>query len=159
MQKLSTCLWFNNNAEEAVQFYTGIFKDSKVKLTTRYGESGSNASGQPAGSVMTIVFELAGQEYLALNGGPTFQFTPAISIIVTCDTQEEIDHYWHSLTSGGQEVQCGWLTDKFGLSWQIVPKALEEMMRGDLKKSERVMAALMKMVKLDLATLKQAYEQ
>lgn len=159
MQKLSTCLWFNNDAEEAVQFYTSIFKDSKVKHTTHYGDSSSNASGQPAGSVMTIVFEIAGQEYLALNGGPMFQFSPAMSIIVTCDTQDEIDYYWSHLAAGGQEVQCGWLTDKFGLSWQVVPKAVEEMMLGDPKKSERMMAALMEMVKLDLATLKKAYEE
>lgn len=160
MQKLSTCLWFNNNAEEAVNFYTSIFKDSKIKLTTHYGEFSANASGQPKGAIMTIVFELAGQEYMALNGGPTFQFSPAISMMVNCDNQEELDYYWNSLSAGGQEVECGWLTDKFGLSWQIVPKALGEMMQSkDPKKIERVMTALLKMVKLDEATLKRAYDE
>ncbi len=158
MQKLSTCLWFNNNAEEAVNFYTSIFKDSKIKATTRYGEISSVESGQEKGSIMTISFELAGQDYLALNGGSIYAFTPAVSIIVTCDTQEEIDYYWKSLSAGGQEVQCGWLTDKFGLSWQIVPTAVYEMMNeGDPKKSDRMMSALINMVKLDLAALKKAY--
>jgi len=160
MPKLSTCLWFNNNAEEAVNFYTSIFKDSKIKQTTRYSESSANESGQPKGSIMTIVFEIGGQEYLALNGGPTFSFSPAFSIIVHVDTQEELDYYWNSLSAGGQEVQCGWLTDKFGLSWQIVPRILEEMLQSkDTQKSDRVMSALVKMIKLDIAALRQAYEQ
>jgi predicted 3-demethylubiquinone-9 3-methyltransferase (glyoxalase superfamily) len=159
MQKLSTCLWFNNNAEEAVQFYTTIFKDSKVKRTTHYGKSSANVSGQSEGSVLTIEFEIADNEYLALNGGPIFSFTPAVSIIVTCETQEEIDYYWTSLSQGGQEVQCGWLTDKFGLSWQVVPKAIEEMLHaGDPKKCERMMACLLAMKKLDISTLINAYE-
>ena len=153
-QKLTTFLWFDNNAEEAVNFYTSIFKDSKIESVSRYGEAGPE---QPGG-VMTIVFQLNGQDFTALNGGPVYSFTPAISFVVTCETQAEVDHYWEKLTAGGQEVQCGWLTDKFGLSWQIVPTVLGELMSdADGEKVRRVTEVMLKMVKLDIAALKQAY--
>lgn len=160
MQKITTCLWFNDNAEEAVKFYTSIFKNSKIGTIARYGDASAEVSGRPKDSVMTIEFELNGREFLALNGGPVYGFTPAISMIVYCETQEELDEMWARLTEGGEEVQCGWLTDKFGLSWQVVPTALEKMMRDkDHSKVNRVMAAILQMTKLDIATLKQAFEQ
>src|SRR5438046_7645780 len=138
-QKITTFLWFNDNAEEAVNFYTSIFKNSKIVTVARYGETGPG----PKGTVMTVHFQLEGQEFIALNGGPQYQFTPAISLLVNCETQEEVDELWRKLTAGGQEVQCGWLQDKFGLSWQIVPTVLFELMKDkDPKKSERVMQAL-----------------
>jgi predicted 3-demethylubiquinone-9 3-methyltransferase (glyoxalase superfamily) len=153
-QKISTCLWFDNNAEEAVSFYTSVFKDSKIKGITYYGEG----APLPKGTVMTISFQIEGREFLALNGGPVFKFTEAISLIVNCKDQKEIDYYWDKLAEGGSEVQCGWLKDKYGLSWQIVPAALGEMMMDkDPAKSARVMQVLMKMIKLDIATLKKAY--
>jgi predicted 3-demethylubiquinone-9 3-methyltransferase (glyoxalase superfamily) len=154
-QKFSTCLWFDNNAEEAVNFYTSIFTNSKIESVSRYGDAGPGEEG----AVMTIVFKLFGQEFMALNGGPVYSFTPAISFIVHCETQAEVDDYWQKLTSGGQEVQCGWLTDKFGLSWQIVPTVLGELMSDpDGEKVRRVTEAMLSMVKLDIAGLKRAYE-
>lgn len=158
MPELSTCLWFNDNAEEAVNFYVSIFKDAKIKQTTHYGEASANVSGRPKGSVMTVTFEIAGKEYMALNGGPVFNLSPAFSIIVYVDTQEELDYYWNTLSKGGQEMECGWLTDKFGLSWQITPRELDKWTK-DPKKYEQVMVALLKMVKLDIAELRRAYEQ
>lgn len=160
MQKISTCLWFDNQAEEAVKYYTSIFKNSKIGASTRYDEASSKASGVPEGTVMTIVFELEGREFLALNGGPVFKFNEAISLIVNCKTQEEIDEYWEKLTAdGGEESMCGWLKDKYGLSWQIVPTGLEYMMTNkDKSKSKRVVDALMKMKKIELSVLKRAYD-
>jgi predicted 3-demethylubiquinone-9 3-methyltransferase (glyoxalase superfamily) len=157
MQKITPFLWFDNQAEEAVNFYVSVFKNSKVGTIARYGDSGSG----PKGSVMTIAFELDGQNFTALNGGPHFKFTEAISLVVNCANQEEVDYFWEKLTAdGGQEVQCGWLKDKYGLSWQVVPKILPELVQsGDPKKSERVMKALMQMKKLDVAKLKEAAEQ
>ena len=157
MQKITPFLWFDNQAEEAVNFYVSVFKNSKVGTIARYGDSGPG----PKGSVMTIAFELDGQNFTALNGGPHFKFTEAISLVVNCANQEEVDYFWGKLTAdGGQEVQCGWLKDKYGLSWQVVPKILPELVQsGDPKKSERVMKALMQMKKLDVAKLKEAAEQ
>ena len=158
MQKITPCLWFNDNAEEAVKFYTSIFRNSKIFHISHYGEASSAAAGRPKGSVMTIVFQLDGQEFMALNGGPHFKFTPAISLMVNCETQAEIDEYWDKLSDRGATQQCGWLTDKFGVSWQIVPAALGEMMQRDnAEKSESVMKAILQMEKLDLATLEKAY--
>lgn len=157
MQKITPFLWFNNNAEEAVKFYTSIFKNSKIRKISRYGEEGEKASGQPKGSVMTIEFELEGQQFLALNGGPNFKFTEAVSFVVNCKTQAEVDKYWKKLSAGGKEVQCGWLKDKYGLSWQIVPTILVELLSDkDTAKSQRVMQAMLKMVKLDIKKLQQA---
>jgi predicted 3-demethylubiquinone-9 3-methyltransferase (glyoxalase superfamily) len=160
MQKISPCLWFDNHAEEAVNFYVSIFKNSKVGRIARYGEAGAEVSGRPNGSVMTVEFKLEGQEFLALNGGPHFKFTEAVSFVVNCETQEKIDEMWEKLSKGGEKGQCGWLKDKYGLSWQIVPPVLSEMLQDkDTKKSERVMKAMLHMKKLDIKTLKQAYEQ
>ena len=155
MQKITPFLWFDANAEEAVSFYTSIFKDSKVLETARYGDAGPG----PKGSVMTIRFLLNGQEFVALNGGPHFKFNESISFVVNCETQQEVDDYWKKLLAGGgKEVQCGWLTDKFGLSWQITPTILLRMIADkDPAKSNRVMQAMMKMVKLDIEPLKRAY--
>jgi len=152
--KVTTFLWFNNNAEEAVNFYVSVFKNSKVVGTSHYGESGPG----PKGSVMTIEFDLDGQRFTALNGGPTFKFTEAISLVVHCETQEEIDYFWEKLSEGGQKVECGWLKDKFGLSWQIVPNFLMELLTDDAQKTDRVMKAVMQMKKLDIAELKKAAE-
>ena len=147
MQKITPFLWFDNNAEEAVQFYTSIFKDSKILETSRYGDAGPG----PKGTVMTMKFELNGQPFIALNGGPHFKFTEAISFVVNCETQKEIDEYWAKLTAGGKEVQCGWLTDKFGLSWQIVPTILGQLLQNkDPQKVKNVTQAFMKMVKMDI---------
>jgi predicted 3-demethylubiquinone-9 3-methyltransferase (glyoxalase superfamily) len=153
-QKITTFLWFDTNAEEAVNFYVSVFKNSKVIGTSHYGEAGPGAKG----SVMTIDFELDGQRFTALNGGPTFKFTEAISLVVHCETQEEIDYFWEKLSEGGQKVECGWVKDKFGLSWQIVPNFLMELLLGDTQRSDRVMKAVMKMQKLDIAELKKAAE-
>lgn len=159
MQRITPFLWYDDKAEEAANFYVSIFKNSKIGGITRYGESGSKASGRSKGSVMTIEFQLDGQDFTALNGGPHFKFTEAISLVVNCETQEEIDDYWEKLLEGGQESQCGWLKDKYGLSWQVVPTALVEMMQDkDPEKAERVMAAMLEMKKLNLAKLEQAYE-
>jgi predicted 3-demethylubiquinone-9 3-methyltransferase (glyoxalase superfamily) len=155
MQKMSTCLWFNDQAEEAVNFYTSIFQDSEKGNITRYGEAGPG----PAGTVLTVTFKLNGQEFIALNGGPQFSFSPAISLVVNCDTQDEIDMYWEKLAEGGETQQCGWLVDKFGISWQIVPVSLDAMMTDpNLAKSNRVMEAVLRMDKLVIDELKQAYE-
>jgi len=156
MQKITPFLWFDGNAEEAMNFYTSIFKNSKVVRVSRYGEGGPG----PTGTVMSATFQIEGQEFMALNGGPHFKFTPAISLFVNCETQEEVDEIWNKfLSAGGKADQCGWLTDKYGLSWQIIPKALGEMLSDpDPEKSQRVMKAMMQMVKIDIAGLKRAYE-
>jgi len=157
MQKITPFLWFDNQAEEAVKFYASIFKKSKIGKIARYDKAGEKAAGRPAGSVMTIEFEIEGQEFIALNGGPIFKFNESVSFVVNCKTQAEVDHYWKKLTTGGQEVHCGWLKDKFGVSWQIVPTILGELMSSkDAAKSQRVMEAMLKMVKLDIKKLKQA---
>jgi predicted 3-demethylubiquinone-9 3-methyltransferase (glyoxalase superfamily) len=160
MQKITPFLWFDNQAEEAVNFYTSIFKNSKIKSVSRYGEAGAEASGRPKGTVMTVTFELEGQEFIALNGGPHFKFTEAISFVVNCESQDEVDELWEKLSEGGEKEQCGWLKDKYGVSWQIVPTVLGEMLQDkDPKKSEKVMEALLQMGKIDIKTLEQAYEQ
>ncbi|MBI3609248.1 MAG: VOC family protein [Nitrospirae bacterium] len=160
MQKITPCLWFDHQAEEAVNFYISIFKNSKIVSVTRYGEAGAEVSGRPKGTVMTITFQLDGQEFMALNGGPIFKFTEAVSFIVNCKTQMELDELWEKLSKGGEKGRCGWLQDKYGLSWQMVPTAIGKMMTdADPAKSERVMKALLQMSKLDIKTLKQAYEQ
>jgi predicted 3-demethylubiquinone-9 3-methyltransferase (glyoxalase superfamily) len=160
MQKITPMLWFDNQAEEAARFYTSIFDDSKIKTITRYGDAGAEASGRPKGSAMTVSFEIEGQEFVALNGGPEFKFSEAISFIVNCKTQKEVDEMWAKLTAGGgQPGPCGWLKDKFGLSWQVVPTALNELIASkDPGKSERVMAAMLKMSKLDIDALERAAE-
>jgi predicted 3-demethylubiquinone-9 3-methyltransferase (glyoxalase superfamily) len=160
MQKIVPCLWFDNNAEEAVNFYASIFKNCKIGKVSRYTEAGNEIHGKPAGTVLTIDFELNGQPFTALNGGPMFKFNEAVSFQVHCETQEEIDHYWEQLSAGGDpnSQQCGWLKDKFGLSWQIVPTILGQLMT-DPTKSKRVLEALLKMKKLDIQGLKQAAEQ
>ena len=159
MKPIMPCLWFDGKAEEAARFYTSIFKDSKITDITHYGSSASKASGMPAGSVMTVNFEINGQEIMALNGGPEFKFTEAISMVVRCKNQDEIDEYWDALTRGGTPSVCGWLKDKYGLSWQIVPESMDKLIRDkDPEKSERVMAALMQMKKLDMKALEEAYE-
>jgi len=143
-----------------VSFYTSIFKNSKIVKIARYGDAGAQVSGRPKGTVMTVAFQLEGQKFVALNGGPQFKFIEAISFVVNCQTQEEVDEYWEKLSAGGQEVQCGWLKDKYGLSWQIVPTILGEMLSDpDPKKAERVMKAMLQMKKIDIKGLKQAYEQ
>ena len=158
MPKITPFLWFDNNAEEAVKFYTSIFKKSKVLVVTRYGKPGAAASGRPEGSAMTIAFELEGQKFVALNGGPYFKFTEAVSFVVNCKTQAEIDKFWKKLSAGGKESQCGWLKDKFGLSWQIVPDNLGKILGSkDEAKTQRVMEALLKMQKLDIKTLQKAF--
>lgn len=160
MQKISSCLWFDSQAEEAARYYVSLFKNSKVLEVARYGEAGAKVSGRPQGSVMTVKFQLEGQEFVALNGGPLFKFTEAISLIVNCETQAEVDELWEKLSADGEKGPCGWLKDRYGLSWQIVPTALGEMMQAkDPKKSERVMEALLQMKRLDIAGLKRAYEQ
>ena len=159
MPTISVCLWFDHQAEEAVDFYVSIFKNSRVGSVSRYDEEGARVSGRPRGSVMTVEFELEGQPFVALNGGPLFTFTEAISLVVNCETQADVDAYWKTLSAGGQEVQCGWLKDRYGVSWQIVPTVLPEMLRDkDADKARRVMAAMLGMKKLDIAALKAAYE-
>ena len=160
LQRITPCLWFDNQAEEATRFYTGIFKNSKVTQISHYGEAGQEVHGQKPGSVMVVAFELDGHSFTALNGGPAFKFNEAVSFQVQCDTQEEIDHYWTLLSAGGdpKAQQCGWLKDQYGASWQIVPRTMGELMTsGDAAKSDRVMAAMLKMKKLDLAALNQAF--
>ncbi len=161
MQKITPFLWFDDQAEEAVKFYTSIFKNSKVGKILRYGEEAAriSESGRPPGSVLTIEFELEGQKFTALNGGPEFKFNESISFVVNCETQEEVDYFWEKLTAdGGQESQCSWLKDKFGVSWQVVPAVLIEMLQDkDSEKAERVMKAMLQMQKIDIKTLKQAY--
>ena len=159
MKGFTTCLWFDTQAEEAAHFYTSIFKHSRVGTVSHYGDSGARASGRPKGSVMTVAFELGDQKFLALNGGPIFKFSEAVSLMVNCEDQQEIDEYWAQLSTGGSEGPCGWLKDKFGFSWQVVPTALAKMMKdGDAEQLERVMAAVLTMKKLDLETLERAYE-
>jgi predicted 3-demethylubiquinone-9 3-methyltransferase (glyoxalase superfamily) len=155
MQKISPFLWYNDNAEEAVNFYTSIFKNSKILAVARYGDAGPG----PKGSVMTINFQIEGHEFIALNGGPHFKFNEAISFSVDCENQEEVDQLWEKLSQGGQKSQCGWLKDKYGLSWQINPRILGEMLSDkDPKKAKRVMEAMLQMEKIDIKTLKQAYD-
>jgi predicted 3-demethylubiquinone-9 3-methyltransferase (glyoxalase superfamily) len=161
MQRITPCLWFDNQAEEAARFYVSIFKNSKVGRISRYSEAGQEIHGRQPGSVMTVEFELDGQTFTALNGGPLFKFTEAVSFQVHCDTQEEVDHYWDNLTAGGDEraQQCGWLKDKFGVSWQVVPTILGQLMQDkDPEKSKRVMQAMLQMTKIEIAKLQQAYE-
>ena len=156
MQKIVTFLWFNDNAEEAMNFYVSIFKNSKVVQVTRYGDAGPG----PKGKVMTATFQLAGQEFYALNGGPHFKFTEAISLFVNCETQQEVDELWEKLSAGGQQSQCGWLKDKYGLSWQIVPTILGKLLGDkDAKKANRVMQAMLQMKKIDIKGLQQAYDR
>ena len=160
LQKIAPCLWFDNQAEEAAKFYTGIFENSKITNISRYGEAGHEIHGRAAGSVMVVAFELDGHAFTALNGGPLFKFNEAISFQISCGTQKEVDHYWQKLSEGGDEAaqQCGWLKDKYGVSWQVVPVALIEMMTDpDYVKSQRVTAAMLQMKKLDIAGLKRAY--
>jgi predicted 3-demethylubiquinone-9 3-methyltransferase (glyoxalase superfamily) len=152
-QKVTTFLWFDNNAEEAVKFYCSVFKNASILNTTHYGDSGAG----PKGTVMTVDFELDGQRFAALNGGPTFKFTEAISLVVNCETQEEIDYFWEKLSEGGQKVECGWVKDKYGLSWQIVPGVLfDELFQGGDEQTNRIMKAVMTMKKLDIEELKKA---
>jgi predicted 3-demethylubiquinone-9 3-methyltransferase (glyoxalase superfamily) len=155
MAKISYCLWFDGQAEEAADFYVSIFKDAKIVETARYLEG---SPGEP-GTVMTVEFEVNGEQFLALNGGPQYTFTPALSIVATCDSQEEIDDLWDQLTDGGTEVACGWLTDKFGVSWQIVPGGMGEMLgSSDREAAQRAFSAMMGMVKIDIAELRRAFE-
>lgn len=155
MQKISPCLWFDHQAEEAANYYVSIFQDGKINHITHYGEEGM---GEP-GTVLTVSFTLFGQEFTALNGGPVFSFTPAISFFVECESQAEVDRYWDQLTEGGAEEPCGWLRDKYGVSWQIVPRALMEMTQDpDKAKAQRVTQAMLKMKKIDIATLQAAYD-
>ena len=158
LQKITPCLWFDNEAEEAARFYVSIFRDARIGEISRYGKEGFETHGRPEGSVMVVAFEIEGQSFTALNGGPHFRFSPAISFQVPCDTQEEIDYYWEKLSAGGQIQQCGWVTDRFGVSWQIFPASLPDMMRdADKTKVARAMRAMLGMKKLDLAKLRAAY--
>jgi len=161
IQRITPFLWFDSQAEEAVRFYTSIFKISEILTITRYGEEGAAASGRPKGTVMTIAFQLDGQDFVALNGGPHFKFTEAISFVVNCESQEEVDYYWENLSRGGDDraQQCGWLKDKYGLSWQIVPTVLFKLLSDpDPEKSRRVMKAMLQMKKIDIETLRRASE-
>jgi predicted 3-demethylubiquinone-9 3-methyltransferase (glyoxalase superfamily) len=158
LTKITPCLWFDDQAEAAARFYVSIFPDAGIDQVARYGEEGFEVHGRPAGSVLTVVFHLLGQSFVALNGGPLFKFNEAVSFQVFCDTQAEIDRYWRELTVGGEESQCGWLKDRFGLSWQVAPSALPAMMSDpDPRKGERVMKAILPMKKLDVATLERAF--
>jgi len=160
IQRITPCLWFDDQAEEAAKLYTGIFKNSKIVAVSRYGKAGQEVHGRPPGTVMTVAFELEGQTFTALNGGPIFKFNEAISFQVNCDTQAEVDYYWEKLSAGGdvKAQQCGWLKDRYGASWQIVPRVLVEMvMDPDPAKSGRAMEAMLQMKKLDIAELKRAY--
>jgi predicted 3-demethylubiquinone-9 3-methyltransferase (glyoxalase superfamily) len=162
MQKISPCLWFDDKAEEAAKFYTSIFKESKIGDVMRYGKEGYEIHGREEGTVMTVEFEIEGQKFLGLNGGSIFKFNEAISFQVYCETQEEVDYYWEKLSKGGDEKaqQCGWLKDKYGVSWQIVPIILIKMLKDkDSEKSQKVMKAMLQMHKLDISTLKKAYEE
>jgi len=160
VQRITPCLWFDNQAEEAARFYTGIFKNSKIVQITRYGKAGHEIHGRPAGSILTVEFELDGHTFTALNGGPVFKFNEAVSLQINCDTQEEIDYYWEKLSAGGdpQAQQCGWLKDKYGVSWQVSPRAMHDMLDDHTSTGyERVMEAMLRMQKLDLAELQRAY--
>lgn len=157
-QKITPFLWFNDNAEEAMDFYTSVFKNSKIGTVARYDEEGAKATGRPKDSVMSANFFLDGQEFIALNGGPHFKFNEAVSFVVNCETQEELDEFWQKLSEGGEEGRCGWLKDKFGLSWQIVPTILPKLYQsGNPAKSQKVMHAMLQMNKLDIAKLEEAY--
>jgi predicted 3-demethylubiquinone-9 3-methyltransferase (glyoxalase superfamily) len=161
MKTITPFLWFDSEAEEAVKFYVSIFKNSKILSTTRYDEAGSRVSGRPKGSVMTVAFQIQGQNFTALNGGPIpgFKFSSAVSFVVSCKNQKEIDHFWGKLSNGGKTNQCGWLEDKYGVTWQIVPTILAKMLQDkDKKKVSRVTEAFLKMKKFDIATLKRAYK-
>jgi predicted 3-demethylubiquinone-9 3-methyltransferase (glyoxalase superfamily) len=161
LHSITPCLWYDNQAEEAARFYTAVFKNSKIVSMTRYGEAGHEVHGQAAGTVLTVNFELDGHPFTALNGGPVFKFNEAISFQVHCETQEEVDYYWEKLSEGGDEKarQCGWLKDKYGVSWQVVPSVLPAMLNDpDSEKSGRVMTALLQMKKMDIDTLKEAYD-
>ena len=159
-QKITPFLWFDDKAEEAAKFYTSIFKNSKIGNITRYDEEAAGPTGRPAGSVMTVDFQLGGQEFVALNGGPMFKFTEAISFVVNCENQEEVDYFWSKLSAGGEESRCGWLKDKFGLSWPVEPTVIIEMLTDkDTAKAKRVMHAMLQMDKIDIAVLKKAYDQ
>jgi len=161
IQRISAFLWFDSEAEEAARFYTGIFKNSRIGTITRYGKAGFEIHQRPAGSVMTVLFELDGQQFTALNGGPLFKFNESISFQVNCETQKEIDYYWEKLTDGGdpKAQQCGWLKDKYGLSWQVVPTIMAEFFKSESSaKSQRAMEALLRMKKLDIAELEKAYD-
>jgi predicted 3-demethylubiquinone-9 3-methyltransferase (glyoxalase superfamily) len=158
MDKITPCLWFDRQAEEAAQFYTGIFKNSKILEVTRYGEAGYDIHGMPAGTVMTVEFELDGQSFTALNGGPAFNFNEAISFQISCKDQQEVDYYWEKLSEGGDESaqQCGWLKDKYGVSWQVVPIALYELLSDpNISRREEVMKAFLQMKKIDIEELRQ----
>ena len=156
MQKITPFLWFDGNVEEAINFYTSIFKNAAIKNVSRYGEG----APLPAGSIMSATFELEGQEFYALNGGPMYSFTPAISFFIKCETQEEVDHYWYKLVDGGSEQPCGWLKDKFGLSWQVIPDALGQLLQDkNPQRAQRAMQAMLKMKKIDIAGLKAAADQ
>jgi predicted 3-demethylubiquinone-9 3-methyltransferase (glyoxalase superfamily) len=156
--EIMPCLWFDSEAEDAARFYVSIFKNSKIGEIARYPDEGQDRHGKQAGTVMAVPFELSGHKFVALNGGPIFKFNEAVSFQIHCDTQQEIDHFWSKLTEGGEEGQCGWLKDKYGLSWQVVPAAVLRMMTsGDAKKSKKVMAAFMQMKKFDIAALERAY--
>jgi predicted 3-demethylubiquinone-9 3-methyltransferase (glyoxalase superfamily) len=158
--KITPCLWFDDQAEEAAEFYTSIFKDSRIVNITRYGEAGHEIHGRPAGSVITVAFELDGHAFTALNGGPVFRFSEAISFHVNCETQEEVDYYWEELADGGDEraQQCGWLKDRYGVSWQVVPTVLREMINdSDSDESQRTVAAMLQMKKIDIDKLRRAY--
>lgn len=157
MQKITPFLWFDNQAEEAVNFYVSIFRNSKITNVARYGDDAATVSGRPKGSVMTVAFELDGQPFVALNGGPVFTFSPAISFVVDCATQEEVDRLWDRLSAGGEPQQCGWLRDKYGVTWQIVPTVLGKLLSDpDAARAQRVMQAMLQMNKLDIGALKQA---
>lgn len=158
--RITPCLWFDDQAEDAAKLYTSIFRNSKIVTVSRYGEAGREIHGKPPGSVLTVEFELDGQSFTALNGGPMFKFNEAISLVIRCETQEEVDHYWEKLSSGGDKnaQQCGWLKDRFGVSWQVVPTVLTEMLTDpDTKKSQRAMTAMFQMKKLDIGQLKRAH--
>lgn len=155
MQKITPFLWYDNQAEDAARFYTALFKNSKIGSVVRYGKGQAGVEGE----VMTVQFWLDGEEFTALNGGPLFSFTPAISFVVKCKDQAEIDHYWDKLSEGGKPEQCGWLKDKFGVSWQIIPEAFPKMLAGSPERSKKVMDAVLKMIKLDIKTIEEAYNQ
>lgn len=162
MQKITPCLWFDHKAEEAANFYVSLFKNSKILETTYYhGKEVVEVSGMPEGSVLTVLFELDGDKIMALNGGPIFQFSEAVSLMIDCKDQEEVDHFWNKLTAdGGQESECGWLKDKYGLSWQIVPSVMDKLLNSDnAKKSEAAMNAMLKMKKIDIQTIQDAYDK
>lgn len=158
MRRITPFLWFDSQAEEAAKFYVSVFKNSRILRTVRYGEEAARASGRPAGSVMTVAFELDGQQFTALNGGPVFKFTEAVSFVAHCETQEEVDHLWEKLSQGGEKLQCGWLKDRYGVSWQVVPDVLIELLQDkDAAKSRRVMQAMLQMSKIDIRVLEQAH--